>query len=379
MGLWVGNISGKRRKVGLIVNPIAGLGGPLGRKGTDDPRTVIEALRSGLKKRSIDRATRALKLLSGLDILILAPRGEMGEFSVVSAGLGSKLILLRYMPLDPSTSEDTVRAAEEMAERDVDLLLFSGGDGTAADILRAINHKLLVLGIPSGVKVFSSVFARTPEDAGRIARDYLEGRLDETVGEVLDIPEDDYRRGYFSPKIVGTLRIPRSQLVQGSKSMEAPDEIVLEGIYRYISDRLRSRSLVVLGPGRTVSFIAAKMGYDKNPSTVDVILRERHIKDVNYFEMESIVRSHSDRPLIVLTPIGGTSFLLGRGNHQLIPAVRKADWREDILVISTPSKIRGIEELVIDVDEPLKGLPEYIRVIIGYREEKIVRVRARAD
>ncbi len=361
--------------IGLIVNPIAGLGGPLGKKGTDDPKTVAEALRRGLKKNSPERAARALRFLRDLDVLVLAPRGEMGEFSVISAGLGTKFLPLEYAPSNPSTKEDTLRSAEEIVRRGADLLLFSGGDGTAADVMKAINHEIVVLGIPSGVKVFSSVFAKTPEDAGRIARDYLEGKLGETVGEVVDIPEEDYRSGSFSPRIIGTLRIPLSDLVQGSKSMEAPDEIVLEGIYRYISDRLRVRDLIVLGPGRTVSFIAAKMGYNKNPSTVDVILGEKYMRDVNYFEMESVVGKSSDRPLVILTPIGGTSFLLGRGNHQLIPAIKRADWREDVLIISTPSKIRGVEELLIDVDDPIGGIPKYVRVIIGYREEKIVRVR----
>ncbi|MDK2383371.1 MAG: ATP-NAD kinase, partial [Candidatus Korarchaeota archaeon] len=158
-------------------------------------------------------------------------------------------------------------------------------------------------------------------------------------------------------------------------SMEAPDEVVLEGIYRYIRSRLEAKRLIVLGPGRTVSFIAAKMGYEKNPSTVDVIVGGKYLEDVDYFEMESIIGGSRDRPLVILTPIGGTSFLLGRGNHQLIPAIRRADWGEGVLIVSTPSKIRDIEELLVDVDEPLENVPRYIRVIIGYREEKIVRVR----
>ncbi|MDK2372016.1 MAG: ATP-NAD kinase family protein [Candidatus Korarchaeota archaeon] len=375
MRLWVSNIYKKRRKIGLIVNPIAGLGGPLGRKGTDDHKTVAEALRRGLKKTSLERATRALKFFRGIDVVVYAPRGEMGEISVISAGLGSKFIPLEYTPSSPSTREDTLRASEEIVRKGVDLLLFSGGDGTAADVLKVVNHRLVVLGIPSGVKVFSSVFAKTPEDAGRVARDYLEGRLDEAVGEVVDIPEEDYRSGSFSPKVIGTLRVPCSHLVQGSKSMEAPDEVVLEGIYRYIRSRLEARGLIVLGPGRTVSFIAAKMGYEKNPSTVDVITGGKYLEDVDYFEMESIIGGSQDRPLVILTPIGGTSFLLGRGNHQLIPAIKRADWGEDVMIVSTPSKIRNIEELLVDVDEPLENVPGYIRVIIGYREEKIVRVR----
>ncbi len=350
------------------------MGGPLGRKGTDDPETVREALRRGVRKRSPERAARALRMLSEEDVIILAPRGEMGEISIASAGLEANYVPLDHIPSHPSSREDTIRAAREMAKKHVDLLLFSGGDGTALDILKAVNHELVVLGIPSGVKVFSSVFAKSPEDAGRIAGNYLRGDLGETLGEVLDIPEDSYRRGTFSVRVAGTLRIPASPLVQGSKSVEAPDEVILEGIYRYIRERIEGRGFIVLGPGRTVSYVAGRMGYEKNPSTVDVLRRGEYIRDVDYFKMEALASDSDERPLIILTPIGGTSFLLGRGNQQLIPAVRRADWAEDMLVISTPAKLRGIRELVVDVDEPLPGVPNYIRVITGYREERMIKI-----
>lgn len=369
-------IAGKRCKIGLIVNPIAGLGGPLGERGTDDPNTVSRALKLGLKKRALDRAARALKFLEDMDISILASKGEMGEVPIAMSGLSNKFIPLEYIPPHPSTRVDTLKAAEELVRMKVDLLMFAGGDGTAKDIASVVGHELVVIGIPAGVKVFSSVFAQTPEDAGRIARDFIEGKLGERLGEVLDILEEDYKSGSFSPKVFGTLRVPESPVVQSSKSLEVPDEVSLEGIFNYIEDPLRRRTTVVLGPGRTVSYIAGRLGYRKNPSTVDVILGGRLIPDVSYFDMESIVEDLGEPPLIILTPIGGTSFLLGRGNHQLIPAVRRAEWGKDILIIATPSKIRGIKELIVDIDEPIETLPSYVRVIIGYKEEKIVKVRA---
>ncbi|HDI74259.1 MAG TPA: ATP-NAD kinase [Candidatus Korarchaeota archaeon] len=371
---WWGYIGWKRSKIGLIVNPIAGLGGPLGRKGTDDPETVKEALKRGLRKRAIERAARALGLVRDLEGIIYTVKGEMGEISVKLAGLSHRMALIAYEPSRPSTREDTIFSAREMLRLGIDVLVFVGGDGTARDILEAVCHEVVVLGVPSGVKVFSSVFAQTPEDAGRILREYLRGNLDETVGEVVDIPEEEYRKGGFSPKILGTMRIPKSLLVQGSKSMTPIDEDSLEGIYRYIEPKLSSYDVIVLGPGRTVSYVAKKMGYEKNPSTVDVVVDGRQYRDVDSFLMESLIEGRN-RVLVVITPIGGTSFLLGRGNHQLIPAIRRVDWNRDVLIIATPKKIEYVRELVIDVDDGLKGVPEYLRVITGYKEEKIVRLK----
>ncbi len=346
----------------------------MGRKGTDDPETVKEALKRGLRKRAIERAARALGLVRDLEGIIYTVKGEMGEISVKLAGLSHRMALIAYEPSRPSTREDTIFSAREMLRLGIDVLVFVGGDGTARDILEAVCHEVVVLGVPSGVKVFSSVFAQTPEDAGRILREYLRGNLDETVGEVVDIPEEEYRKGGFSPKILGTMRIPKSLLVQGSKSMTPIDEDSLEGIYRYIEPKLSSYDVIVLGPGRTVSYVAKKMGYEKNPSTVDVVVDGRQYRDVDSFLMESLIEGRN-RVLVVITPIGGTSFLLGRGNHQLIPAIRRVDWNRDVLIIATPKKIEYVRELVIDVDDGLKGVPEYLRVITGYKEEKIVRLK----
>ena len=308
------------------------------------------------------------------DGVILAPLGEMGELSISRAGLAHRFRPISYKPSYPSTREDTIKSAKEMSELGVDLLLFAGGDGTAKDLYEAVDASLVVLGIPSGVKVFSSVFAETPEDAGRVLLEFLEGSTETTYGEVIDISELDYRRGVFSPRVVGTMKIPSSPLIQRGKDLPEIDEVVLDGIFRYIKDRVSNYEIVVLGPGRTVSYIAKKMGIEKNPATVDAIVKGVVHRDVNYFQMRDILDHTPGRVLVVLSPIGGTGFLLGRGNHQLIPAVRRAKWDEDIIVISTPEKIRGLRSLIVDVDEFLGDIPSYIRVITGYRDEKIMRI-----
>lgn len=298
----------------------------------------------------------------------------MGELSISRAGLTYQFRPISYKPNYPSTREDTIKSAKEMLELGVDLLLFAGGDGTAKDLYEAVSDSLVVLGIPSGVKVFSSVFAETPEDAGRVLLEFLEGSTATTYGEVIDISEIDYRRGVFSPRVVGIMKIPSSPLIQRGKDLPEIDEVVLDGIFRYIKDRISNYEIIVLGPGRTVSYIAKKMGIEKNPATVDAIVKGVVHKDINYFQMRDILDRTPGRVLVILSPIGGTGFLLGRGNHQLIPAVRRAKWDEDIIVISTPEKIRGLRSLIVDVDEFLGDIPSYIRVITGYRDEKIMRV-----
>ena len=67
-------------KIGLIVNPVAGLGGAVGLKGTDGPDTVAEALRRGAAPQSGERARRAMTRLAdrapGTAVVTVA--GEMG-------------------------------------------------------------------------------------------------------------------------------------------------------------------------------------------------------------------------------------------------------------------------------------------------------------
>ncbi len=366
------------KKVGLIVNPIAGLGGYLAEGGSDRPEVVSKAVDMGIPLRSVERASKALisfkNSLSNEKVMILSPRGLMGEKSVEIAGLKNMWREISYKPKKVTTGEDTLLSAEELADKGVDLLLFSGGDGTARDILSAVNGGVVVLGIPSGVKVFSGVFAETPEAAGEIAALYVRGLLDVDEREVVDVDESSYRRGIVSPRLYGYMKVPLAPSVQRSKDFKQHPKAALEGIYRYLLEVLGDWDLLILGPGSTVKFVAEKMGLKKSITGVDAYSRGTEWLNVDVKQMEEIVSSHSKIKVIV-TPIGGTGVLLGRGNVQLTPALRRID-KSDLIIVATPDKVEGVDHLIVDLDEEEvnEKFRGYARVITGYREEVVIKV-----
>ena len=156
-------------KVGFIINPIAGMGGRVGLKGTDN--VLEEAIRRGAKPVAEERAIEFLKNVKINKFYTCS--GPMGEnaFSKLN-DMGIKKIkteIVYNLKNDVTTAEDTKKSAELMAKI-VDIIVFVGGDGTACDIYDAIDAKLPILGVPAGVKMYSAVFAYTPRDAGNFKR-----------------------------------------------------------------------------------------------------------------------------------------------------------------------------------------------------------------
>ena len=73
----------------------------------------------------------------------------------------------------------------------VELLVFVGGDGTARDIYDGIDPRVPVVAVPSGVKIFSAVFAVSARAAANMVDAFLDG-TDATEEEVLDINEETF-------------------------------------------------------------------------------------------------------------------------------------------------------------------------------------------
>ncbi|RYG85260.1 MAG: NAD+ kinase, partial [Alphaproteobacteria bacterium] len=161
--------------IGFIVNPVAGMGGSVGLKGTDGEAIVHEAVLRGARPIAGERAGKALKRLLAIlpHIRVLTVAGPMGE--VVAREAGIEPIVLNLSHTGSSKSLDTRLAAEAMAEQGVGLILFAGGDGTARDILGASGHRVPMLGVPAGVKMHSAVFGTTPANAGHVAALFLAG------------------------------------------------------------------------------------------------------------------------------------------------------------------------------------------------------------
>ena len=78
--------------IGLIVNPIAGMGGRVALKGTDGVATVAKARALGAEPLAQQRAIRALKKLraSAPDAGIVTIPGAMGSEAASAAEFGPK-------------------------------------------------------------------------------------------------------------------------------------------------------------------------------------------------------------------------------------------------------------------------------------------------
>ncbi|HZY47948.1 MAG TPA: NAD(+)/NADH kinase, partial [Candidatus Bathyarchaeia archaeon] len=260
------------RKVGFIVNPIAGMGGAVGLKGTDGKEALKEAIRRGAKPVSSKRALRFLKEMQR--------RAMPAEFLIAPGAMGGELatqLKLEHKPIGTigitTTSEDTTRIARLMKQEKPDLIVFCGGDGTARDILEGVGLGIPVLGVPAGVKIYSSVFAINPVAAAESAADFLEGQIGQRTGEVVDVDEAAYRNNRLSIKLFGHLTTPDSgPLVQTSKSPSGSSEDMdLEAIAEFVIEEMRPDWIYVLGPGSTVDRIARRMRIEKTLLGVDAV------------------------------------------------------------------------------------------------------------
>jgi predicted polyphosphate/ATP-dependent NAD kinase len=370
--------------LGLIVNPIAGLGGRVGLKGSDGAAIQRQALALGAVAQSLSRATEALERLARLeDLEIITYPGEMGEDAARACGRQPRVIGSTHP--GQTTAQDTKNAARDMLRLEVDLLLFAGGDGTARDVFSAVGEDLPALGIPAGVKIHSAVYAVNPPSAGELAALYLQGRVTGLrEAEVMDIDEEEFRQGRLSAKLYGYLSVPfRSSLVQNLKMASIGGQASVASIAQDVAGTMEDGCLYIIGPGTTTRAIASELGIDKTLLGVDIVLdRKLLASDVNEAQIIDLLDSRPpDGPLearIIVTPIGGQGYIFGRGNQQISPTVIERVGRENILVVSTKEKLyaMGSEPLRVDtgdcnVDQLLSG---YMTVVTGYRERAVRKV-----
>lgn len=368
-----------RKRLGLIVNPIAGIGGRVGLKGSDGAEIQKKALELGAVARSNERAAEALVALKPLasDLELITYPAEMGEDATRACGLEPTVI--GTIESGQTTAEDTRQAARAMKHLDIALLLFAGGDGTARDIY-AVGEDVPALGIPAGVKVHSAVFATSPGTAGELAVSYLRGGVPRLRdAEVMDIDEDAFRRGVLSARLCGYLKVPfRRSLVQSLKTASTPmEEAFQTAIAAEIVNHMEEGCLYILGPGTTTRAIASRLGLEKTLLGVDVI-KDGELLAADVGESDLLQLLHGARARIIVTPIGGQGYIFGRGNQQISPQVIRRVGKENTIVVSTPEKINSLggQPLLVDtgdrgVDEMLSG---HIRVVTGLGERVVYRV-----
>lgn len=368
-------------KLGLLINPIAGMGGKTALKGTDGRKTLERAIALGAVPEAGRKAERALLRLSGVkeEIEFLTCAGAMGEESLKRLGFSFREV---YRPnagggfAFKTMPEDTIQGARAAVKAGAELLLFAGGDGTARDVYRAVGQSVPVIGIPAGVKIQSAVFAFSPEAAGNLAASLVKRQADESLGntvlrEVVDLDEDEYRTGHVSARIYGTMRVPERRscfqsMKQGGFSRERE---TLAGIGAYTAEHMEKGVFYAIGSGTTAKCVSSCLGIDSELLGVDLVMDRKLIKkDVTERELWELTEGKKLR--IIVSPIGGQGFLFGRGNHQFSPRILRKAGKEGIIVVSPVEKLMSIQDgsLKIDCgDEKLcAGLCGYYNVISGY-------------
>lgn len=363
--------------IGLIVNPVAGLGGSVGLKGTDG--MVEEALRRGAEPLSNERAASALReLLPVCDRLrIWTGSGELGARISEACGFETHIV---YEASESTDSEDTKRLAQMLADRSVSLILFAGGDGTAADLYEAVGERQPVLGIPAGVKIYSPVYATTPAAAGEMARLYITGeRLGVEEAEVLDIDEELYRQGFVDVRLRGYLTVPKkNRLIQNRKAPSPlSEQAAADAIAATVIRDMEPGACYLIGAGTTTRRIMERLDLPYTLIGVDMVCDKELVEPDVYGNRILELAGH--RPLkLVLSVTGGQGFLLGRGNQQLTPAVLARIGADNLTIVATQLKLASLggRPLLLDTgSEALdRAFSGYYKVITGPNRYVVARV-----
>jgi len=366
-------------RLGLIINPYAGLGGSVALKGSDGADIAAQAVALGAVPRAQERTRTALAVIQGLDVEIRTWAGAMGED--LAATMGFKTRVVGQAAGSPSTAEDTCAAARALKAEGVDLILFAGGDGTARNICESIEDSIPVLGVPAGVKIHSGVYAVTPVAAGELLAMLIRGELVSLANEeVRDLDEAAFREGRVSARFFGEMRVPAEhrylQHVKNASNREE-EALVLDEIAADFVEQMEPDICYLMGSGSTVAAIMDELGLENSLLGVDVIQAGELIaSDCTAAQLLALTK---DKPTqIVITLIGGQGHIIGRGNQQLCPELLRRVGRSNLYLVATRTKLNALEgrPLIVDSGDPeldleLAGL---MQVHTGYRDAVLYRV-----
>ena len=375
-------------KLGLIINPMAGIGGTVGLKGSDGRDIVEQALAQGAQPKAAERVSLAIEQLSAVITQpILTVGGAMGADVLEKAGVAYEVVMQTSVE---TTANDTYKAVLKLCENNIDLLMFAGGDGTARDVLDALNkigeaENLPVVGIPAGCKIHSAVYAVTPSRAGELVALLAQGEpLAVKQAEVMDLDEEAYRAGKISASCYGYLSVPVDEsrmqaMKQGGLNHE---EIAVQDIASDVIENMEDDVLYFIGAGTTTAAIMDELGLPNSLLGVDVILnRELIASDVDEATMLALLddEAHKNRVAkIVVTAIGGQGHVFGRGNQQFSPLVIAKVGGRNIIVIATNEKLRSLQgrPLLLDsgsiqLDKELAGVRQ---IVTGFEQRTLYKL-----
>jgi predicted polyphosphate/ATP-dependent NAD kinase len=381
-------------KIGFVINPLAGIGGSVGLKGSDGKDIVELALSRGAQPQATARAMLAMQEIkqasaNAEQVSFLTASDDMGETVLRALDLPCEVL---YKSNGQTTPEDTKKVIALFVENNIDLLVFAGGDGTARDVLDALSSnnepdslQTPVVGIPAGVKIHSAVYSITPLHAGEIINLILKGEpLTLHEAQVMDLDEQAFREGKVIAKCYGYLSVPvddtRMQLIkQGGIDS---DEVTLQDMAADIIETMEQDVYYLIGSGSTTAEIMNQLSLPNTLLGIDIVLNEELIaSDVDERSILEIINFHSVK--IIVTVIGGQGHVFGRGNQQLSGkiishVINQSGGQSNIIIIATNEKLRslGTRPMIADtgsndLDKQLAGL---YSVVTGYQQKTLYKL-----
>ena len=374
-------------RVGIVVNPDAGLGGRLGFKGSDG--RAAEAREAGAQDRAGPRMTQCIVkfdelLKSSLNRANIKPEiytweGRMG---------GDWLATLNYHSIGKTPNStnalNTNDLVQQLIDNEVDVILYAGGDGTTRDIVNALGDKKIpLIGVPGGVKMHSGCFATTPNAAAEVLFSFAIGDLMSSITEVMDLDEEIYLAGEWKVRMYGEALTPASpRFMQGSKQQveRASEAEIIEGLATHIADLIEADSnlMVVWGSGGTLRMIGDLLNQKLTLLGIDIQHNDKIYADLNEQQLIEILQQHTGNKILLLSPMGGQGFLIGRGNLQLSPTVLRLIGISSVLGVATPAKLTGLSNVRIDtgdsdLDQEFRER-KFVKMLQGYRTTRVIRV-----
>ena len=375
-------------KLGLLVNPDAGLGGRLGLKGSDGQAEIARS------RGAQDRSGPRMRIM--LDHLIAISKESLDgiQWYLSEGRMGTDWIPPTISPFgiihssnSSTDANDTSQLVASLIDSDIDLLIYAGGDGTTRDVVAALSQygrpELPIIGVPTGVKMHSGCFASSPKAAAEVLSSWLEGDLLLSSTEVLDLDEDLYREGKWVVRLYAEAITPASpRWMQGSKMrVEASgEEEVIQGLAEHVRETLiDDQMMIIWGSGGTLRTIGGILGFELNTLGIDITLGTNIVaSDLNEKEILAALEEHQGDVILLLSPMGGQGFLIGRGNLQLSPEVLRMIGVDRVLGIVTPAKMLTLRSLRVETGDPEMderfSKKKYLKVLQGYRTTRILRV-----
>ncbi|MBN28576.1 MAG: hypothetical protein CMB33_01710 [Euryarchaeota archaeon] len=377
-------------RIGILANPDAGLGGRLGLKGSDGQAELARS------KGAEDRSGPRLESMLGHFSRIHRDDSEQIEWITSKGRMGSEWIpdeleigTISEVHQSPgkTSASDTQDAIARLIEAGIDLLVYSGGDGTTRDIVASLSDletpELPVIGVPSGVKMHSGCFASSPKAAAEVLSAWIQGELLVSSTEVLDLDEDLYRKGKWVVRLYAEAFSPNSpRWMQGSKELiqtESEEEVII-GLSDHIEEAIvEDGRLVIWGSGGTLREIGGNIGFELTTLGIDATIGTEQVgTDLAESGIIDLLDSHDGPVTLLLSPMGGQGFLIGRGNLQLSPTVLSSIGIDNILGVVTPAKLLTVRALRIETgDDSLDqefASKRYMKVLQGYRTTRILPV-----